>query len=202
MKQIFEGQWIFYIGILTALFTSIFCQLYITYYMLRIVKASEKLEEEKPLIMKEWIEEYIKEKQNIVNVTIFIDRKLQQLTIGKFKIAWMKHFSGQMLLFAVFLAGLGACKGIMEGKTLGQILPFYIISLLGMYFHFSMSGVMDLEGKKKIVQMNLTDFLQNGRLYLYTSPEAEREKEIEEGKNFFGEEEEKQLREMIREIIA
>ena len=202
MNQAFLEQWIFYLGILTALFNSIFCQFYITYYMLKMVKASEKLEEEKTPILKDWIEEYIKEKQNIINVPIFIDKKLQQLTIGKYKIARIKHFSGQMLLLAIFLAGLGACKGIMEGKTLGQILPYYIISLLGMYFHFSLSGVMDLEGKKKIIQMNLMDFLQNGKLYLYILPETEMDKEIEEGKNFFGEEEDKQLREMIREIIA
>ena len=170
--------------------------------MLQMVKASEKLEEEKPKILKDWIEEYLREKQKIINIAVFIDKKLQKLTIGKYKIVSIKHFSGQMLLFAVFLAGVGACKGIIEGKTLGQVLPFYIISLFGMYLHFSLAGIMDLEGKKKIIQMNLSDFLENGKTYLYNLPEVEREKEIEEGKYFFGEEEDRELREIIREILA
>jgi len=202
MKPFFLEQWMFLTGILGGLFISIFCQLLITYYMLQMVKASEKLEEEKPKILKDWIEEYLREKQKIINIAVFIDKKLQKLTIGKYKIVSIKHFSGQMLLFAVFLAGVGACKGIIEGKTLGQVLPFYIISLFGMYLHFSLAGIMDLEGKKKIIQMNLSDFLENGKTYLYNLPEVEREKEIEEGKYFFGEEEDRELREIIREILA
>lgn len=202
MKQFFLEQWIFLIGIVSTLLISIFCQIFIIYYMLQIVNASEKLEEEKTAVLGEWIEEYIREKQKIGNVTIFINKKLEQLSLGKYKITKVKHLSGQMLLLAVFLAGMGACKGIIDGKTLGQILPFYILSLFGMYLHFSLAGVMDLEGKKKMIQMNVTDFLENGKLYLYMSPRGEQEKAVEEEKHFFGQREDEELREIIREILA
>ena len=125
------------------------------------------------------------------------------MTIGKYKVTWIKHLSGQTLLLAVFLAGIGACKGIIEGQTLGQVLPFYIISLFGMYLHFSLSGIMDMEGKKKTIRMNLSDFLENNKTYLYTSYEVKNEKkEIEEKKNFFGEDEDLELKEIIREILT
>lgn len=202
MKQFLGEQGIFFIGIMGALLTSVFCQMLIIYYMLQMVKASEKLEEEKTAIFTDWIEEYIREKNKIVNVTIFINKKLRQLSIGKYKISGIRHFSGQMLLLAVFLAGVGACKGIIEGKTLGQILPFYIVSLFGMYLHFSLSGIMDLEEKKKIIQMNLSDFLENGKMYLYLSPKGEKEREVEEGNPIWGEQEDKELREIIREILT
>ena len=202
MKQFFLEQWVFFVGIMGALLVSSFCQIFIIYYMLKMVNASEKLEEEKQAVLGEWIEEYISEKQKIGNVTIFINKKLQHLSWKKYKITGIKHLSGQMLLLAVFLAGVGACKGIIEGKTLGQILPFYILSLFGMYLHFSLAGVMDLEGKKKVIQMNLTDFLENGKLYLYMPPREQQEKEVEEEKSFFGEQEDKELREIIREILA
>ncbi len=202
MKQFLLEQWLLLTGIFGALLVSVSCQLIITYYMLRMVKASENLEEERPKILKDWIEEYLKEKQKITNTAVYIDKKLQQLTIGRYKVSWIKHLSGQTLLLAVFLAGVGACKGIIDGKTLGQVLPFYIVSLFGMYLHFSLAGCLDLEGKKKMIQMNLSDFLENGKTYLYTSFKAEEEKEIEEGKNFFGEEEDRELKEILREILA
>lgn len=202
MKQFFLEQWPLITGILSSLIISSSCQLLITYYMRQMVKASEKLEEEPQKIFEDWIEEYLKEKQKITNTSVYIDRKLQQICIGKYNVIRIKHLSGQTLLLAIFLAGVGACKGIIEGQTLGQVLPFYIISLFGMYFHFSLSGIMDLEGKKKAIRMNLSDFLENSKTDLYFSCEAKEEKEIEEKKNYFGEEEDLELKEVIREILA
>ena len=118
------------------------------------------------------------------------------------KVVWIKHLSGQTLLLAIFLAGIGACKGIIEGKTLGQVLPFYIISLFGMYLHFTLSGILDLEGKQKIIRMNLSDFLENNKVYLYTALENEKENTVEEKKILFGDDEDAELKEIIREILV
>ncbi len=203
MKQFFLKEWMLLTGIFLALFISIFCQLIMIYYMLQMVKASEKLEEEPQKIFEDWIKEYLKEKQRITNTSVYVDKKLEKMSIGKYKVTWIKHLSGQTLLLAVFLTGIGACKGIIEGQTLGQVLPFYIISLFGMYLHFSLSGIMDMEGKKKTIRRNLSDFLENNKTYLYTSYEMKQEKkEIEEKKNFFGEDEDLELKEIIREILA
>lgn len=202
MRSFFSQQWPLLVGILAALMTSVFCQIIITYYMLQMAKASENPEENQSKILKDWMEEYLKEKQMITNTSVYIDKKLQQLCIGKYKVTCIKHLSGQTLLLAVFLAGTGACRGIIEGQTLGQVLPFYIISLFGMYIHFSLAGIMDLEGKKKIIQMNLSNFLENSNSYLHSPYEEKTEKEVEEGKNFFGEKEDLELKEMIREILV
>ena len=202
MEQFFSRQWVLIVGILVALTVSVLCQIIITYYMLQIVKASENPEESQSMILKDWIEEYLKEKQMITNISVYIDKKLQQLCIGKYKVTWIKHLSGQTLLLAIFLAGVGACRGIIEGQTLGQVLPFYIISLFGMYIHFSLAGVMDLEGRKKIIQMNLSNFLENSDSYLYSFRKEKEQEEVEEGKNFFGENEDLELKELIREILA
>lgn len=202
MKQFFSQQWPLLIGIIVALTVSVLCQILIAYYMLQMVKASENLEENQSGILKDWIEEYLKEKQMITNISVYIDKKLQQLCIGKYKIIWVKHLSGQTLLLAIFLAGVGACRGIIEGQTLGQVLPFYIISLFGMYIHFSLAGIIDLEGKKKSIQMNLSNFLENSNPYLYSFRKEKMQEEVEEGKNFFGENEDLELKEIIREILA
>lgn len=201
MKQFMLEQWILLTGIFLALFVSIFCQIIIIYYMWQMVKASEKLEEEPQKMFKEWIEEYLKEKPRIANTTTFVEKKIAQLHIRNYKMTWIKHISGQTLLFMVFLAGIGACKGIIAGETLGQILPFYIISLFGMYVHFSLAGIMNLEGKKKALKMNLVDFLENGDLGLYMISHEIKE-ETPEKKYIYGEDEDLELKELIREILA
>ena len=81
--------------------------------------------------------------------------------MGKFYVSTWKHFSGQLVLLSVFAAGLGACLGIMDGKTLGEILPFYIVSMLDLYIYFAVSGFVDIEEKKRVLKINLVDYLEN-----------------------------------------
>ena len=71
------------------------------------------------------------------------------------------HLSGQCMLFSIVFAGVGICKGIMGGRMLGEILPFYIVSFLGMYLYFSLSAMMDIKGKRRVLKTNLIDYLEN-----------------------------------------
>ena len=102
MKQFFSEQWMLLAVIFLILLISISCQLIIIYYMLQMVKASERLEDESQKLFKDWIEDYLKEKQKITNISVYIDRKFQKMCIGKYQITWMKHLSGQTLLLAIF----------------------------------------------------------------------------------------------------
>lgn len=200
MKEIWsEYSWLL-IAIFAVLVLSVFCQVTVMVHMIKILKESETLEETMPEIIKEWIEEYVKEKQKIANPSVFLDKKIEQISIGKYKVTHWKHFSGQLILGMIFLAGMGACKGIIDGKTLGQILPFYIISILGVYLHFSLSGIMDLEGKKKLIHTNVTDFLENGHPEAYGK--TKEKEEIEELGNIFGKAQDAGLKEVIREILT
>lgn len=192
-------EWPIFIGMIAIMVVSIVCQIVIICYMAKIVKESERLED-KPQKLGLWMEEYLKDQQKITNIPVFVDKKIQQMSIGRFTIIQIKHFSGQMLLVMIFVAGMGACIGIIKGKTLGQILPFYIVSLLGVYIHISLSGIMDLEEKKQQIRMNVTDYLQNGKIEEYHQEELQiiDKKESE----YWGKEEDLELKEMIREILA
>ncbi len=97
----------------------------------------------------------------VLNVPAFVEKYLNKMKMGKFSVTTWKHFSGQLILLSVFAAGLGACIGIMEGKTIGEILPFYIISMFDLYFYFAISGFADIEEKKCVLKINLVDYLEN-----------------------------------------
>ena len=97
----------------------------------------------------------------VPNIPVFVDRLMGKLQIGRFSVDGLAHLSGQLTLLAVFTSGLGACAAIMEGKAPGKILPYYLLSFLGLYLYFSISGLVDLEGKKALLKASLTDFLEN-----------------------------------------
>ena len=198
MENYVMQEWPLFIGMIAIMSISIICQIVIICYMAKIVKESERLEE-RPQKLGPWMEEYLKDQEKITNIPVFVDKKIQQISIGRFTIIQIKHFSGQMLLVMIFIAGMGACIGIIKGKTLGQILPFYIVSLLAVYVHISLSGIMDLDEKKQRIRMNVTDCLQNGKIEEYHWKEFQilDKKESE----YWGKEEDLELKELIREIL-
>ena len=138
MYKLLMSEWLLFGGIVLLMLLSIICQLMLIYHMVKLVKESESLEESEPQIMGPWIEEYLMEAKKITNISVFVDKKIQQICIGKMTLIRWKHTSGQLLLAMVFLSGCGACMGIIRGKTLGDILPYYIVSLLGVYIYISL----------------------------------------------------------------
>lgn len=97
----------------------------------------------------------------VANIPVFVDKFLNRLSLGPFSFTTLYHLSGQTMLLSVVCAGLGICKSIMDGRMLGEILPFYIVSFFGLYLYFSISTVVDIKGKKRVLKVNLVDYLEN-----------------------------------------
>lgn len=97
----------------------------------------------------------------IPNVPVFVDKFITQIHLGPFSMEMLAHLSGQLMLLSVVCSGIGVCRRIIAGSMLGQILPFYIFCLLGLYLYFSISSVVDLKGKRRILKINLVDYLEN-----------------------------------------
>ena len=121
------------------------------------------------------------------NVQIFADKFVNRLKIGRISLVTLGHLSGQMVLLAVFAAGTGIYFGITKGETVIGLLPFYIVSFLGLYLYFSVSSAVDIPGKKKILKTNLVDYFENHMISrLGTVPDSIRELEEKERGNRSG----------------
>lgn len=96
-----------------------------------------------------------------INIPVFVDKFLPKFCFAGISLLTMVHLSGQLLLLAMFAAGLGACEGIISGKTLGELLPYYISSLFGLYVYFSVASLVDAKGKAQLLRVNLIDYLEN-----------------------------------------
>lgn len=97
----------------------------------------------------------------VSNIPVFVDKFLNRLSLGRLSFGTMYHLSGQAMLLSVVTAGIGICKGITDGRTLGDILPFYIASFLALYLYFSVSTIVDVKERRRILKINLVDYLEN-----------------------------------------
>lgn len=97
----------------------------------------------------------------VANIPIFVDKCLNRMQIGPFTFQTVYHLSGQMMLLSVFFAGVGICRCIIAGFSVGAILPFYIVSFMGLYLYFAVSAIADIKGRRRILKTNLVDYLEN-----------------------------------------
>lgn len=154
-----------------------------------------------------------------VNISVFVDKFINQLRFAGISLTNMAHLSGQFMLFSVFAAGVGVCEGIIDGGTLGDLVPYYIISIFGLYLYFSISSLVDAKGKRNMVRTNLIDYLENHLIkhlllireeemqpYIIkesANEEEETEKEEQpEEQVVFAENEQEELEELLREFLA
>lgn len=97
----------------------------------------------------------------VSNIPIFVDKYINRIRFMGMSVTFIKHLSGQIMMAGVFVAGFGVCKGIVEGKRFVDLLPFYIVSLFGIYLFLSISSIVDMPGRRKVLKTNLTDYLEN-----------------------------------------
>jgi len=97
----------------------------------------------------------------VPNIPVFVDKFLNRMSVGPLSFETLYHLSGQTMLLSVVNSGVGICKSIMDGRMLGEILPFYIASFMGLYLYFSISTVVDIKGRRRILKINLVDYLEN-----------------------------------------
>lgn len=97
----------------------------------------------------------------VSNIQVFVDKFLNKISFMHISYGMLYHLSGQMELLSVVFSGVGICRSIFAGRTLGDVLPFYIVSFFGMYIYFSVSTMVDVKGKRRVLKVNLVDYLEN-----------------------------------------
>ena len=139
----------------------------------------------------------------VSNVPVFVDKFLNRLSIGPFYFEELYHFSGQSMLLGIVLAGFGICRTLAAGRGWMQAIPFYFACFVGLYLYFSVSAAVDVPEKKRILKVNLVDYLENhlaSRIGL-TQEDMERLGYVEPGERF-AQREPESLRRMEREPKA
>ena len=214
MLEIFERHPYLAATIVATVLFSIVLQIIIGNMLGRMINEAENIASTENKQLKQFKLKFVncyKLNEGMGNVTVFVERFLEKLEVGKIKLATMHRISGQLVLFSVFLSGIGAARSIVLGETIGQILPFYVLAFLGLYLYFVSSSFAGIEEKKLSLKFSLVDYLDNhmvGRLKqteevlnqkLVEKQEEPRERERE---YIFSEKDKQELEVLLREFLT
>ena len=164
MLRIFMEEKVFSALMLACMVISIFLRLLLGMLYRKMIKEADNMAITDNKMLKQCKLKFANCYQlgnGVANIPVFVDKFLNRLSLGPLSFEMMYHLSGQAILLSVVFAGVGICRCILKGWTLGAILPFYIISFMGLYLYFSVSTVVDVRGKKRILKVNLVDYLEN-----------------------------------------
>lgn len=216
MLEIFERHPYLSIVIVAIILISIILQMIIGNVLGRMVNEAENMASTENKQLKQCKLKFVncyKLNEGMGNVTVFVERFLEKIEVGKVKITTLHRVSGQLILFSVLLAGIGAARGIVLEETIGQILPFYVMAFLGLYLYFVSTSFAGIEEKKLSLKFSLVDYLENhmvGRLKQTEEvlnqklvEKEEEEKAIKKSKeSIFSEKEKQELETLLREFLT
>lgn len=100
----------------------------------------------------------------VTNVPVFVEKFLNRLQIGRFSLNMIRGLSGQFMFLSVLSAGIGICRALAGGASFFSLLPYYAVTLVGLYFYFSVLSIVDIPGRRSMLKTNLIDFVENDML--------------------------------------
>lgn len=163
------------------LLSSIICQVISGIIYQKMISESDNMSATENGFLKQCKQKYAnyyKLNGKMVNTGVFVDKFLQKIRIVGIRLNRLNYIAGQMMMLSVLTTGVSICLSLSAGSTLFQIIPYYLISILGLYFYFSVSGIVDIPEKRKELKINLIDYLEN---HYAPRLETERENALEEG---------------------
>lgn len=164
MFEIFEKEKVITICMLSFLGLSVLSRILLGFLYQNMIRETDNMATTNNKLLKQCKLKFancFQLNNGVSNIPVFVDKFLNKLSLGPFSFETMYHMSGQLMLLSVVCAGIGVCKSVIEGRMLGEILPFYIVSFFGLYLYFSLSTIVDIKGKKRVLKVNLIDYLEN-----------------------------------------
>lgn len=164
MFRIFQDEKLISVFMFLFLGSSIVLRIFLGLLYRNMIKEADNMASTKNRMLKQCKTKFASCYQlsnGVANIPIFVDKFLNRMSLGHLSFETIYHLSGQMMLLSVVFSGIGICKSIVEGRTVGDILPFYIVSFFGLYVYFSVSTIVDVRGTKRVLKVNLVDYLEN-----------------------------------------
>ena len=214
MFEIFIRHPYLSLGIIIVVVISVVLQMLIGNVLGRMVYEAENMASTENKQLKQFKLKFMncyKMNEGMGNVTVFVERFLEKIAIGKVKVSSIHRISSQLMLFAVLLSGLGAARGIVLNETVGQVLPFYVFAFLGLYIYYVATSFAGMEEKKLSLKFSLVDYLENhmvGRLKqteeVLNQKLGEKNEQIpvRPKESFFSERDKQELETLLREFLT
>lgn len=164
MFRVFQEEKLITVLMFTCLGVSIIVRVFLGLLYKNMIKETDNMASTENKLLKQCKLKFANCYQmsnGVSNIPVFVDKFLNRMAFGHISFDFLYHLSGQLMLLSVVISGVGVCRTIMAGRTLGDVLPFYIVSFFGLYVYFSVSTVVDIKGKRRVLKVNLVDYLEN-----------------------------------------
>lgn len=164
MFSIFVKEKVVTIGMLTCFFVSILLRIFLAALYQKMIRETDNMATTNNKLLKQCKLKFSNCYQlnnGVSNIQVFVEKFMNKLAIGPFSFRLLYHLSGQLMLLSVIFSGIGVCRSIAKGCMFGEILPFYISSLLELYLYFAITTILDIKGRRKFLKVNLIDYLEN-----------------------------------------
>lgn len=168
MFSIFMKEKIATVGMLICFFFSILLRLLLALLYQRMIRETDNMATTNNRLLKQCKLKFsncFQLNNGVSNVQVFVEKFMSRLSLGPFSFRALYHISGQLMLLSIVFSGIGVARSIVAGSMFGEILPFYICSLLELYLYFSLTTLLDIKGKRKALKVNLIDYLENHLSY-------------------------------------
>ena len=150
MFRVFQEEKLIAVCMFACLGISVFLRLLLGLLYRNMIKEADNMATTKNKLLRQCKTKFASCYQlsnGVSNIPVFVDKFLNRMALGHLSFETLYHLSGQMMLLSVVFSGVGVCKSIAGGRTLGEVLPFYIVSFFGLYIYFSVSTLVDIRGK-------------------------------------------------------
>ena len=129
-----------------------------------LLQESESMSTVKSNALKQCRQKYVnyyKLNGKMINTSVYVDKFVKKLKLLGIPLTRYIQLSGQMMFFFILSTGISIFLQLSFGKTLFDMVPYYLISILGLYLYFSVMSLTNMEEKKKLLKINLVDYLDN-----------------------------------------
>lgn len=129
-----------------------------------LLQESENMSTVKSNALKQCRQKYVnyyKLNGKMINTSVYVDKFVKKLKLLGIPLTRYLQLSGQMMFFFILSTGICIFLQLSFGKTLFDMIPYYLISILGLYLYFSVMSLTNMEEKKKLLKVNLVDYLDN-----------------------------------------
>ncbi len=129
-----------------------------------LLRESENMSTVRSNILKQCRQKYVnyyKLNGKMINTSVYVDKFVKKLKLLGIPLTRYIQLSGQMMFFFILSTGISIFLQLSFGKTLFDMVPYYLISILGLYLYFSVMSLTNMEEKKKLLKINLVDYLDN-----------------------------------------
>ena len=123
----------FFLSLMITFFVlSILTQILIGVLYQHMIEEAENMQNTTNKLLLQLKQKYINSytlNDGVTNVPVFVDKFINRLQIGRISLNTLKNCSGQSMLLSVSAAGVGICKGLIEGDAFFALLLFFARSL-------------------------------------------------------------------------